>query len=364
MKVMLSLLLIAMAVQAQAQNLDVQAISKGYTTYVGEDINNLTVTQDGVTLGQESFEVRYGKAPTDTNTIVKTPLTEPFVLAHSQRTPYVFVFAHGITDSAFQGKDLARSLYAQGHNFLSLRLAGHGIDTPNVNTITLESWRQSMDQAIEQAKLLGDKVVLIGLSTGSALLVDRVYRRSDDIAAIIPVAPAIGISNIGANKWLKRLEKIPGLVPFIGDLKERFTGNQFIGSANKEETDVRQLRKDVNALNVLYQLGKAVQAHMKNGELVPVPGLLVSSTNDKSIDLAVLPHMMNVWPTGEWLVQSKSVHSGMVYNPAYVAYDAPDTDGVSRPFVSISEANPEYDAMITRINLFMDCNGRMKQASQ
>jgi hypothetical protein len=117
---------------AQSSSVDWQPLSHGYTTYLGEDITKLNIYQDGQFLGQESFENRYGIDPNVVETIVTQPLTEPFILAHAKRTRYVFVYLHGITDSAFQGKDLARSLYNAGHDVLVTRLSGHGVDSVNI----------------------------------------------------------------------------------------------------------------------------------------------------------------------------------------------------------------------------------------
>lgn len=343
-------------------------LSQGAALYVGNDLNNMMVFVDGEYVGQESFERRYGTNPAIFNSIVKLGLTEPFVLAHPRITEYVFVNFHGITDSAFQGKDVGRRLFNAGHNFMSVLLPGHGSDSARINQIELIDWQNAVDRAIRKASTLGKKIVLIGLSTGAALTIDRAYRKPEGIHAIVPIAPAIGI----ANNFVNILESV-GLFPLVARVVPQ------IGSENTEQTEVRQIQKGAHSIHVLHQLGKGIQAAVHNRKLF-VDGYLITSGEDTAIEAKRVPELLASMPNGEWLnivssagiamsimVKKNSrqstlytarapVHSAMVFDPKYVAHqlyvESPEVQAegkIIRPFGTLDEANPEFDRMMTEI---------------
>jgi len=317
----------------------VSALSQGYTTYIGEDINNLSIFQDGQFLGEESFENRYGTHPTVTNTVVSQPLTEPFILAHNNPTPFVFIYLHGITDSAFQGKDLARSLYNSGQNVLVTRLSGHGVDVVNINQIKVADWQNDVDKAIERAKLLGQKVVLMGLSTGGALTIDRAYRAPQDVAALVAIAPAIGI----ADRLLNLLEKVDLVQPLSHVLP-------YVGTTKTDEVEVRQVRKNTHALHVLYELGKSVQARMN--QPIGIPAVVVTSDADVAIDMSVIPKLVSDLTHSQWLKLHGQEHGSLAFDPKYVAYpfySEAEAQPPILPFGSLSDANTQYDEVVKAI---------------
>ncbi len=355
------------------------SLSQETVVYVGDNIDSTVVYQDGRETGRESFDHRYGSSPAILNSIVRTPLTESFVLTHPTASEYVFVYLHGITDSAFQGKDLARELFNAGHNVISARLSGHGSDSSRVNTIELEDWRSDVDQAVLKAAQLGKKVVLIGLSTGAALAVDRAFRNPIGIEAIIPIAPAIGI----ANRFVNLLEKMR-LFPLIAALKP------YVGAVSDEQVEVRQLNKGSHSVHVLYQLGMAVQREVRT-QTTQVRGLIVTSDQDTAIQAERIPELLASMPNGEWLniverasqhepvqaqegrritltVEKAPIHSGLVYAPKYIAHVDSDVVAAEEgarpivPFATSLEANLAFPQMMTKIlQPFATCQGSLKQ---
>lgn len=349
-------------------------LSHGSTLYLGDNLNSMQVYQDGRLSGLESFENRYGMNPQVFNTLVKSPLTEPFILAHTRPVERTFVYLHGITDSAFQGKDLARELFNAGHNVVVARLSGHGIDSARINQIELSDWRNDVDRAVGQANLLGRKVVLIGLSTGGALAVDRAFRKPWGIEGIVPIAPAIGI----ANPFVNILERA-GLFTTMARVVPQ------LGSPNTEQTEIRQLTKGSHAVHVLYQLGQANQTAIADRKLF-VKALAITSSEDKAIQEDKVADLVADMPNAEWLrivskpsqagplltvpggrlkiiwIKQAPSHSSLVYDPRYAAHqfrvEAAAIEGSRQnlPYVTLNETNPVFTHMMGQIHLsFPNC---------
>lgn len=282
--------------------------SHSYAIYIGEDVSSTEVYWRGALRGLEHFDARYGKSPIVFGSLVRAPLTESFILAHPRKTEYVFVYLHGLTDSAFQGKDLARALHRQGHNFVSVRLSGHGSDSSRVNSIGLSDWRGDVDLAVNEAKVFGKKVVLMGLSTGGALAIDRVLRDPTDIAGLVPLAPAVGLQN--------------SLVGFLGDLgliRPLSYFHPYSGVEKTRQVEVRQISAGTGSLAALYDLQAAIQSKVANMRArhatLNIPTVFVTSDADKMIRKDKVIETQDIFADYWWLnfAQDPSIeHSDMV----------------------------------------------------
>ncbi len=319
-------------------------------TTVEETLKSLRLYADGRPLGREAFDLRYGSDPHPEKSLAPNSMSDPFILTHPYQTEYVYVYLHGITDSAYQGKDIARSLYLEGHNVLSARLSGHGIDSANINNIELADWRADVDNAIRQARPLGRKVILIGLSTGAALAIDKASRSPNEIAGIIPEAPAIGIADLKV-RVLGKLRALRALSYFM----------PFTGSPNTTQVEVRQLRKGVHSIDVLYQLGKAIQERIENQETLAVPTLLITTEKDTMIQKSWIPRLFGLISKGKWLHITEAgapIHSGMVSDPKYVVESVyPDMEQAAGrtealPYGALDEVNQFFEHGMRQVTRF------------
>lgn len=88
-----------------------------------------------------------------------------------KKTAYSVVYLHGFTASGKEGDPVHKMIAeALGANLYVPRLFGHGLDEeePMINYNNEDFW-QSGKEALEVAKRLGDKVVVLGTSHGGAL---------------------------------------------------------------------------------------------------------------------------------------------------------------------------------------------------
>lgn len=119
-----------------------------------------------------------------------------------QRTEYAIVYLHGFSASQEEGAPIHTNIAKEfGCNLYLSRLAEHGIDTldPMIN-LTPEKYWESAKQALAIGKQLGNKVILMGTSTGGTNALQLAAAYPNDVAAVILLSPNIAIHD--PNAWV------------------------------------------------------------------------------------------------------------------------------------------------------------------
>jgi alpha-beta hydrolase superfamily lysophospholipase len=113
-----------------------------------------------------------------------------------RRTPLALVYLHGFSASRRDISPVVETLAEALHaNAFLTRLAAHGLVSPaEFATASPQEWLDDAREALAIGKRLGDRVILIGTSTG-ALLATMVALEdnSSQIAALILLSPNFGI---------------------------------------------------------------------------------------------------------------------------------------------------------------------------
>lgn len=119
-----------------------------------------------------------------------------------QKTNYAFVYLHGFSASQEEGNPVHRNVAKSfGCNLYLARLAEHGIDTSEqLANLTVSNYWKSAQQALAIGKQLGNKVILIGTSTGGAQAIQLAATYPNDVAALILYSPNIAIND--PNAWI------------------------------------------------------------------------------------------------------------------------------------------------------------------
>jgi pimeloyl-ACP methyl ester carboxylesterase len=130
------------------------------------------------------------------------------------KTAYAIVYLHGFSASQAEGDPVHKNIAAMfGCNLYLSRLAEHGIDTtePMMNLTADENW-ESCKQALAIGKQLGNKVILMGTSTGGTNALQLAAAYPNDVAALVLLSPNIAINNDKAyllnNHWGVQLAKM------------------------------------------------------------------------------------------------------------------------------------------------------------
>jgi len=116
------------------------------------------------------------------------------------KTPYVLLYLHGFSASAYEGYPthihFARHFNA---NAYLPRLASHGLNVPEpLLDMTPDKLYGSAKEALQTAKLLGEKVIIMSTSTGGTLSLKLAAEFPEQIAGLLLLSPNIRINNPSA----------------------------------------------------------------------------------------------------------------------------------------------------------------------
>ena len=126
------------------------------------------------------------------------PICRGFVYTHGGRTARCIVLIHGYTNGPAQFRVFAERLYAQGHNVYVPRVPGHGLADRLTTALgelsgaKLIAW---LDQSLEIAHDLGERVDVLGLSLGGNLAAYAAQWRPAVHQAVV-IAPVLGTPRI------------------------------------------------------------------------------------------------------------------------------------------------------------------------
>lgn len=130
------------------------------------------------------------------------------------------LLVHGLTDSPYMFRALAKRLHARGCSVVALRLPGHGTAPSALTTIDWRDWAAAVRLAAKdlRARLPGDApLYLAGFSTGAALSVEYSLARLEGedlprVDGLVLLSPAIGVDPLAFLAiWQARMGALPGL---------------------------------------------------------------------------------------------------------------------------------------------------------
>lgn len=133
---------------------------------------------------------------------VAVPGARSILLTEGTKTPRVIVLLHGLTDSPRQFEAFAYLVHADGNNVYVPRLPRHALRGGSVrelSALTGMELRAAADSVVDEARGLGDSLVVVGLSMGATMGAWIAQERQ--VTRVVLIAPAIE----------------PGLIPSLLD---------------------------------------------------------------------------------------------------------------------------------------------------
>jgi len=130
---------------------------------------------------------------------IATPSGRSMLRVHGHRTARAFVLFHGLTNSPYQFRDLADSIYDAGDNVFVPRLPWHALPggtQRELARIRAAALRGVADASVDIASGLGDTVIVFGLSLGGTMAAWVAQFRS--VGRVVIAAPALGVSHVTA----------------------------------------------------------------------------------------------------------------------------------------------------------------------
>ncbi|WP_279477961.1 carboxylesterase [Aureimonas sp. SK2] len=137
--------------------------------------------------------------------------------ASRAKTPLAIVYIHGFSASKGETRPLADAVARElGANLFYVRLAGHGRDAAAMAEPTVGDWIDDFAEAMAIGRRIGERVVVIGTSTGATLATVGASRPdlSEGLAALVEISP-----NFGLRNWRSFLLTVPfarDLLPWLG----------------------------------------------------------------------------------------------------------------------------------------------------
>jgi pimeloyl-ACP methyl ester carboxylesterase len=117
------------------------------------------------------------------------------------KTPLALVYLHGFSGSSKDISPVVETLADKlAANAFFTRLAAHALTTPaEFATVTAQDWIDDASEALAIGRRIGDRVVLIGISTGALLATMAALEDQSDIAALVLLSPNFGIRDFRAQ---------------------------------------------------------------------------------------------------------------------------------------------------------------------
>lgn len=116
--------------------------------------------------------------------------------AKGARTPLAVVYVHGFSASPAEIRPVPEEVAkALGANLFFTRLAGHGRDGAALAAASAEDWLYDMAEAMAIGRRLGERVVVIGTSTGGTLaaLAATDPALNEGLAGTVLISPNFGV---------------------------------------------------------------------------------------------------------------------------------------------------------------------------
>jgi pimeloyl-ACP methyl ester carboxylesterase len=196
--------------------------------------------------------------------------------ATKAKTPLAIVYVHGFSASKGEVRPLPGNIAAALHaNLFYTRLTGHGEDGAAMAKGSVNAWVNDYAEAIAIGRAIGERVVVIGTSTGGSLATWAATQPalSADVAAIVMISPNYGLQAAGSSLLT---------LPWGGELAEFLVGKErSFKPVNALNAALWTTRYPTRALLPLAGLTKlAAEAPV---EKVRTPALFVFSDQDKVV---------------------------------------------------------------------------------
>lgn len=171
-----------------------------------------------------------------------------------EKTAYAIVYLHGFSASQAEGEPVHRNIAKKfGCNLYLSRLAEHGIDTTEqLANLTADKYWESAKEAYAIGKELGQKVILMGTSTGGTLSL-MLAARYPEISSVILLSPNIQIFDDNAwllnNHWGLQMARFVTNSHYVTSEDTRPVRNQYWNSPYRLEAAVELQEMLETAMN-------------------------------------------------------------------------------------------------------------------
>lgn len=247
------------------------------------------------------FQVKTGNA----STVI-------YSLPTPQKSPYVIVYLHGFSASPKEISPVVETVAGKmKFNAYLPRLAGHGLQNGLMEELTADELFQDAEEAYQIGRQLGEKVILIGTSTGATLAL-WLSARHPDVAGLVLISPNLGIRDprgfLAAGPlgyWIARTVVGP-----FHEWKPKHAGQE----------DFWTTRYSINGVRVMTDVVREVQR--LNFTALQQPVLVLWTDRDSVVDVQKAVALLRTMPSEKKFFQAidtdEHVLAGAITSPSTV----------------------------------------------
>lgn len=210
--------------------------------------------------------------------------------ASKARTPVSLVYVHGFSASRGEAAPLTELVADElGANVFYARLTGHGRDDEEAMAeASVNDWVNDMAEALAIGRAIGDEVVVLSMSTGSALAAWAAVERPDlmeNVKGIVMMSPNFQVKASGA--WIMTMPWGAQVLRLVNGPERGFE------PANETQARFWTERYPVEALLPMAALVKHVRE--SDVEAAQVPALFIFSDADTVVDQSATRAIADRW---------------------------------------------------------------------
>jgi hypothetical protein len=215
--------------------------------------------------------------------------------AKGARTPLAVVYVHGFSADAQEIRpvpdEVARGL---GANLFFTRLAGHGRGGAAMGEPVAGDWIEDMAEAMAIGRRIGDRVLVIGTSTGATLAAIAATdpALSRDLAGTVLISANFGVQ--GAGAFLLDLPLAPVWGPWIAGAEAGF---EPVNEGHGRHWTTRYPTQAFFPMAALLR-----EARATDWAQAQAPALFLYAPADRVIEPALIPPVAAAWGGGAEVV--------------------------------------------------------------
>ncbi len=185
--------------------------------------------------------------------------------------PYTrgILLIHGLSDSPYSMKSLARFFKRQCFFVEVLLLPGHGTRPGDLLDVTWEEWAKAVSFAVGTLEKKAERIFLGGLSTGAALSIHHAMK-DPHIEGLFLFSPAVKITPLArATCWFAGLDRV---IPSL----------RWIGKLQRDDNYFKYQSFSANAACQIFRLTKEIEKSLSSSPL-EIPLFVAASADDSTV---------------------------------------------------------------------------------
>ncbi len=178
----------------------------------------------------------------------------------------IVLLVHGLSDTAYAMRDMARYFASRCHIARTVLLPGHGTRAGDLLIVDHDDWTNTIRYLVKQAAREHEHITLVGFSLGAVVSTTVALDEDSPVDAIVAISPAYGI-----GQW-----RLARLTPYL----HRF--HTWIDRGPTADA-LRYEAMPTKGIAELVRSRRALQKRLAKMRRVKQPWLLVQSLDDATI---------------------------------------------------------------------------------